>query len=84
MLARVLVGVGDAIVFVAVLALVPRWFPARRVPLVTQVTTILCQLGQVLSALPFAWLLHGAGWPVAFGARGARRARSWPCWRSPW
>jgi MFS family permease len=67
-LARVLVGLGDAAVFTAVLALVPRWFPARRVPLVVQVTTILCQLGQVLSALPFAWLLHGAGWPSAFGA----------------
>jgi MFS family permease len=67
-LARVLVGLGDAAVFTAVLALVPRWFPARRVPLVIQVTTILCQLGQVLSALPFAWLLHDAGWPSAFGA----------------
>jgi MFS family permease len=66
--ARVVVGLGDALVFTAVLALVPRWFPARRVPLVVQVTTILCQLGQVLSALPFAWLLHGAGWPSAFGA----------------
>ena len=67
-LARVLVGLGDAAVFVAVLALVPRWFPERRVPLVIQVTTILCQLGQVLSAVPFAALLHGLGWPVAFGA----------------
>ena len=31
-LARVLVGLGDAIVFVAVLGLVPRWFAPRRVP----------------------------------------------------
>jgi MFS family permease len=67
-LARVLVGLGDAVVFTAVLALVPRWFPAQRVPLVVQVTTMLCQLGQVLSALPFAWVLHGAGWSTAFGA----------------
>jgi MFS family permease len=66
--ARVLVGLGDAAVFVAVLSLVPRWFPARRVPLVTQLTTILCQLGQVLSAVPFLALLRVAGWPVAFGA----------------
>lgn len=73
-LARVLVGLGDAVVFVAVLALVPRWFPAGRVPLVTQVTTILCQLGQVLSALPFAWLLRGAGWPAAFGAAAVASA----------
>ena len=74
MLARVLVGLGDAAVFTAVLALVPRWFPARRVPLVVQVTTILCQLGQVLSALPFAWVLHGAGWPSAFGAAAVASA----------
>ena len=73
-LARVLVGLGDAVVFVAVLALVPRWFPVARVPLVTQVTTILCQLGQVLSALPFAWLLHDAGWSAAFGAAGVASA----------
>jgi MFS family permease len=65
--ARVLVGAGDAVVFVAVLALLPRWFPARRVPLITQLTTILCQLGQLLSAVPFAALLAGFGWSAAFG-----------------
>lgn len=65
-LARVLVGAGDAVVFNAVLALVPRWFVARRVPLITQITTILCQLGQILSAVPFAALLRGAGWSTAF------------------
>jgi MFS family permease len=66
-LARVLVGTGDAIVFVAVLALVPRWFSARRVPLLTQLTLIFGQLGQILSAVPFVALLHTAGWSVAFG-----------------
>jgi MFS family permease len=66
-LARVLVGLGDAIVFVAVLGLVPRWFRPRRVPLITQLTTILGQLGQILSAVPFLILLHGAGWSAAFG-----------------
>ena len=70
-LARVLVGSGDAMVFVAVLALVPRWFPASRVPLVTQLTTILGQVGQVLSAVPFLALLHGAGWTPAFGIAAA-------------
>lgn len=68
---RVLVGAADACVFVAVLALVPRWFPARRVPLITQLTTILCQTGQVLSAVPFLSLLHARGWAVAFGATAA-------------
>lgn len=69
--ARVLVGVGDAIVFVAVLALIPAWFPANRVPLLTQLTTILGQLGQILSAVPFVALLVGAGWSVAFGTAAA-------------
>ena len=67
-LARVLVGTGDAIVFAAVLALIPRWFAARRVPVLTQLTTILGQAGQILSAVPFLALLHASGWPVAFTA----------------
>jgi MFS family permease len=66
-LARVLVGAGDAIVFSAVFSLVPRWFPARRVPVFAQLTGMLCQFGQVLSAVPFAALLRSAGWGTAFG-----------------
>lgn len=73
-LARVLVGLGDAIVFVAVLGLVPRWFAARRVPVITQLTTILGQLGQILSAVPFLILLHHAGWSTAFGLAAAGSA----------
>ena len=73
-LARILVGLGDAVLFVAVLGLVPRWFPARRVPLITQLTTILGQLGQILSAVPFLILLHLAGWSAAFGLAAASSA----------
>jgi MFS family permease len=73
-LARVLVGTGDAMVFASVLALVPRWFPAQRVPVVTQLTTILGQLGQILSAVPFLALLHGLGWSPAFGIAAAGSA----------
>ena len=69
--ARVLVGSGDAIVFASVFALVPRWFPAGRVPVVTQFATILGQLGQILSAVPFAALLVAAGWSVAFTSAAA-------------
>lgn len=73
-LARILVGLGDAIVLVAVLGLVPRWFAARRVPVITQLTTILGQLGQILSAVPFLILLHHAGWSTAFGLAAAGSA----------
>jgi MFS family permease len=69
--ARVLVGAGDALTFVSVLAVVVAWFPARQVPLMTQLTGLTGQLGQVLSALPFAALLHGPGWATAFGSAAA-------------
>ncbi|MEU7813265.1 MFS transporter [Pseudonocardia sp. NPDC049154] len=69
--ARVAVGAGDALVFAAVMALVPRWFPARRVPLLTQVTTIVGQLGQILSTLPLLLLLHATGWSTAFAVAAA-------------
>jgi MFS family permease len=70
--ARVLVGAGDAMTFISVLRLVPQWFPARRVPVLTQMTGIVGQAGQVLSAVPLAAVLAGPGWTTAFvGAAGA-------------
>ena len=64
--ARALVGAGDAMTFISVLRLVPQWFPARRVPVVTQLTGLVGQVGQVLSAVPLAALLAGPGWTIAF------------------
>lgn len=64
--ARVLVGIGDAFTFVSVFSLVPAWFVARRVPVMTQLTGLIGQLGQVLSAVPLAALLHAEGWTAAF------------------
>jgi MFS family permease len=69
--ARVFVGAGDALMFISVLSVVTAWFPARRVPLMTQLTGLLGQLGQVLSAIPFAALLHGPGWTAAFTSAAA-------------
>ncbi|CAA9394133.1 MAG: Uncharacterized MFS-type transporter, partial [uncultured Quadrisphaera sp.] len=65
-LGRVLVGAGDALTFVSVLRLVAAWFPPSRVPLVTQLTGIVGQAGQVLSAVPLVALLTGPGWTAAF------------------
>jgi len=64
--ARAVVGLGDALTFISVLRLVPHWFEPRRVPLVTQLTGIFGQLGQVLSALPFLALLTGTTWATAY------------------
>ncbi|WP_426560500.1 MFS transporter [Angustibacter sp. McL0619] len=64
--ARVLVGAGDAMTFVCVLRLVVAWFPARLNPLMTQLTGLTGQLGQILSAIPLVWLLHGPGWTPTY------------------
>ena len=72
-LARVLVGAGDAMTFISVLRLVPQWFPARRVPVLTQLTGIVGQAGQVLSAVPLAALLAGAGLDHRVPRRRRRR-----------
>lgn len=69
--ARVLVGMGDGLTFISVLSVVSAWFPPRRVPLMTQMTGLLGQLGQVLSAIPLAALLHGPGWTTAFVSAAA-------------
>jgi MFS family permease len=66
--ARAVVGLGDAVTFISVLRLVPHWFPTKRVPLVTQLTGICGQLGQVLSAIPFLALLKSNGWTAAYVA----------------
>ncbi|SEH72636.1 Sugar phosphate permease [Mycolicibacterium rutilum] len=64
--ARAVLGLGDAFTFISVLRLVPHWFQPRQVPLVTQLTGICGQLGQVLSAIPFFALLGALGWSTAY------------------
>jgi len=66
LLARTLVGMGDALTFICVLRLVSRWFPDRRVPFVTQVTGTLGQLGAVGAAVPMTWALGRWGWTTAY------------------
>jgi MFS family permease len=69
--ARILVGAGDAMTFISVLRLIPAWFPTRQVPLVTQLTGLLGQLGQVASTIPLVALLHGVGWEWSYLGAGA-------------
>lgn len=68
---RVLVGAGDAMTFISVLRLLPFWFSGRILPQVSQWTGNVGQLGQLLSAIPFAWLLHDFGWTTAFSSAAA-------------
>ncbi|WP_244857755.1 MFS transporter [Agromyces archimandritae] len=66
--ARVLLGAGDAAVFPSVLRLIAVWFPPRQAPVLVQLTGIFGQLGQLVSVLPLAALLHATEWSVAFGS----------------
>ena len=68
---RALVGAGDAATFVSVLRLVASWFPPNRVPVLTQLTGLTGQLGQILSAVPLVAVLHARGWSFAFSAVAA-------------
>ncbi|KQR54454.1 MFS transporter [Leifsonia sp. Leaf336] len=63
---RILVGAGDATVFTSLMRLVNSWFRGKLVPQLSQWIGNIGQLGQVLSAVPFALLLHQSGWTTAF------------------
>lgn len=67
-IARVLLGAGDAMVFPAVLRLVATWFPAQRGPLMVQLTGVLGQSGQLVALIPVAALLHATTWTITFGS----------------
>ncbi|GGL03629.1 MFS transporter [Sphaerisporangium melleum] len=63
---RVLVGGGDAMTFISVIRLVNVTIPARRNPLIVQLTGLLGQLGAIASAVPLIQSLHRYGWTPTF------------------
>ncbi|MFC7268440.1 nitrate/nitrite transporter [Microbacterium fluvii] len=65
--ARALLGAGDAAIFPSVLRLIATWFPSQRGPLMSQLTGLVGQAGQLLSLAPLALLLHTTSWTIAFG-----------------
>ncbi|UYO98677.1 MFS transporter [Microbacterium sp. M28] len=68
LVARVLLGAGDAAVFPAVLRLVATWFPAQRGPVMVQFTGLVGQTGQLVALIPLAALLHATTWTITFGS----------------
>ncbi len=64
--ARAVVGAGDAMVFVSVIRLVTAWFLVRQAPMVTQLTGLSGQLGAIAAAGPLSYLLNVFGWTLAF------------------
>src|SRR5690242_18622530 len=67
-LARAVVGAGDAMIFVSVLRLVTVWFLVRQAPLVTQLTGQVGQFGAIIAAAPLSLALHHLGWTESFAA----------------
>lgn len=66
LVARVLVGMGDAMTFICLVRLVASWFPARRIPFVTQLSGTLGQTGALAAAAPMTWALGSLGWTGAY------------------
>ena len=70
--ARVLLGCGDAMVFTSLLRLIALWFRVKQAPMVTQLTSMVGQLGAVAAATPLAAALARFGWTWSYGiAAGA-------------
>jgi sugar phosphate permease len=69
--ARAILGAGDAMIFVSILRLVTVWFLVKQAPVVTQLTGQLGQFGAILAAGPLAWALHTFGWTRSFAAASA-------------
>lgn len=60
--ARLLLGIGDACIFNSVLRLLPRWFEARRVPILSQITGMFAALGQIAAVAVVLPLIQNLGW----------------------
>lgn len=65
-LARAVLGAGDAMVFVSAIRLVAVWFLVRQSSLVTQLTGQVGQVGAILAAAPLSLALQAFGWTWAF------------------
>jgi len=66
LLARIFVGVGDAMTFICVLRLVNTWFAPRRIPVMIQITGVLGQFGAIIAAIPMTYALGQLGWTKAY------------------
>lgn len=66
LVSRTFVGMGDAMTWICVLRLVSRWFPPRRVPIFTQLSGTVGQLGAVVAAVPMTIALREVGWTAAY------------------
>ena len=71
LVARVFVGMDDALTWICLLRLVTTWFSGRRIPLMTALSGTLGQLGAIAAAAPMTWALGHLGWTTAYLAAAA-------------
>ncbi len=64
--ARAVIGAGDAMIFISVLRLVAVWFLVRQAPMIVQFTGLLGQSGAIIAAAPLSIALRELGWTRAF------------------
>jgi sugar phosphate permease len=74
LLARAVLGVGDAMTWVSVLRVVAGTFPARRYPLVVALSSMLGGFGNLAATVPLTLLLGAAGWTRTFVVAGVLSA----------
>ncbi|WP_216216307.1 MFS transporter [Amycolatopsis aidingensis] len=70
LLARGVLGFGDALTFVSVLRLIAAHFPGKQYALVTSFTTALGYVGNLAATVPLTLLLAGPGWTPTFLVAG--------------
>ena len=68
---RMIVGFGDSFIFISMIRLINGWVQGPRATRYTQLFANIGQLGQIASAVPFAYLIGVAGWSPAFAAISA-------------
>ena len=70
LLARGLLGCGDAMTYISVLRLVAGWFPARRYPVMVTLTSVVGMAGNVVATVPLTFMLADLGWGPTFAIAG--------------
>ncbi|MGV3015943.1 MFS transporter [Rothia sp. 88186D007BW] len=66
LLARVLVGGGDACMFISLIRLISDWFLPKQIPVVNQISGNLGQMGQLVAVAPLVALVGALGWRGGF------------------
>ena len=74
LLARGLLGCGDAMTYISVLRLVAGWFPARRYPVMVTLTRLVGMAGNVVATVPLTLMLTDLGWGPTFAIAGGHVA----------